>query len=244
MLVFASFLILIGLTALRQTFVGGFANKPWQDWVLDGVGLWVQGILIPIVQIILIHSLWAYLLPSFGAQLTLGFIPAFLLSFVGVDYLYYWNHRLLHSRLCWAVHSVHHTVTDMDVMATSRNTLWSSFLIIYVWIHALLIYLLADPTAYILGVSLSSALDLWRHSAFSPTPNQLIYRLLAPWLILPTDHAWHHGRGAEVVNFGANLKVWDQLHGTYFKSDRPPTYLGTPTSLSLVQKLLFPFKTS
>jgi hypothetical protein len=53
------------------------------------------------------------------------------------------------------------------------------------WVHALFIYLLQDSSWYVAGVSLSSALDLWRHSIFTPKPTSLIYRCLSPWLILP-----------------------------------------------------------
>ena len=37
--------------------------------------------------------------------------------------------------------------TDMDLLGTSRNTLWASFLMIYLWVHALFIYSLQDPSA-------------------------------------------------------------------------------------------------
>ena len=114
-------------------------------------------------------------------------ILAFILSFVLVDYLYYWNHRLLHSRWLWRLHLVHHTVTEMQVFETARNTLWTSFFIIYLWVHGLFIYLLKDPNWYVAGVSLTCALDLWRHSAMALAPNSLLYRLISGWLILPQN---------------------------------------------------------
>lgn len=129
----------------------------------------------------------------------------------------------------------------MDVFGTSRNTLWTSFLIIYLWVHSLFIYLLQDPIWYIFGASLTSALDLWRHSTFTPKPTSLIHRLLSPLLILPQDHAWHHARNYKGGNYGANFKIWDKIHRTYTHYEKQPEILGAISNLTLTQKLLFPF---
>jgi sterol desaturase/sphingolipid hydroxylase (fatty acid hydroxylase superfamily) len=132
-------------------------------------------------------------------------------------------------------------MTELDVLGTSRNTLWTSFLIVYLWIHALIIYLLHDPSWYILGVSLTSALDLWRHSQFGLASGSRLYNWLNPWLNLPQDHAWHH---AEIAgyNFGANFKLWDKMHGTYYSSDSLPNRLGIKTDFNLIQKLIWPYR--
>lgn len=238
--VFAAFVILMTLTATNDRSLTALRSRKFEDWVLDVVGLFFQGILIPILQGTVVYQLYHYLLPSDRAL----FVPpvaAFFLSFVVVDYLYYWNHRLLHSRWLWNLHLVHHTSTEMNVLSTSRNTLWTSFLIIYLWVHALFIYLLQDPTWYIAGISLSSALDLWRHSTTTPKPNSALYRWLSIFLILPQDHAWHHASENFSGNYGANLKLWDLIHGTYYKCDKAPKFLGIKTNLSLSQKLFYPF---
>ncbi|MEA5594345.1 sterol desaturase family protein [Rivularia sp. UHCC 0363] len=241
MLVFFTFVILLALTVTnsKQTFV--ILKKSREDWILDGIGLFFQGIAIPFFQIAVVFQLYQLLLPDTRASLNLYPIAAFLLSFVFVDYLYYWNHRLFHTRKLWFIHQVHHTVTEMDVLGTSRNTLWTSFFIVYLWIHSLFIYLLQEPNWYILGISLSSALDLWRHSSFSPTVNSWLYRCLSPWLILPQDHAWHHSQFIQ-GNYGANLKLWDKIHKTYHKSDQVPDSLGINSSLSLSKKLFLPLE--
>lgn len=240
MVVFIAFVILMVLTAADDRRFADLRAKSRKDWVLDAVGLFFQGVLIPVLQIAVVYQLYRHFLPSDGGSLHLHPIAAFFLSFVLVDYVYYWNHRLLHTRW-WPLHIVHHTVTEMHVLGTSRNTLWTSFLIVYLWIHALFIYLLQDPTWYIAGVSLTSALDLWRHSEIEPTPRSWLYRLLSPFLILPHDHAWHHARVCDRGNYGANLKLWDKIHRTYYKCDRAPDSLGIKTDLTLIQKLFWPF---
>lgn len=234
MVVFTAFIALLGLTGWSR-----LGQKSLTDWLLDGAGLGVQGLLIPLLQLTLLQTLYQQLFPGYGHGLRLQPILAFTLSFVAVDYLYYWNHRFLHSRWGWWAHQIHHTVTDMDVLGTSRNTLWSSGLIVYLWVHGLFIYLLENPAAYLLGVSLTAALDLWRHSRFGPDPGSCLYRWLSGWLILPQDHGWHHS-GAIAGNYGANLKLWDRCHHTLHQSEEWPSSLGQPSRLSLWRQLLYP----
>ncbi len=241
LVIFGSFIGLVGWTISNQVGRTQLKVKSREDWFLDGIGLTIQGILIPLLQATLVYSLYEHFLPTHQRYLKLSLIPAFIISFVVVDYLYYWNHRLLHSKLLWNVHQVHHTVTQMDVLGTSRNTLWTSLVIIYLWIHTLFLYLLTDPTGYLLGVSLTSALDLWRHSRLLIPANTRLFQFLSFWLILPHDHAWHHCREIHNYNYGANLKIWDKLHGTYYESENLPSPIGISLSLNLFQKLVFPF---
>ncbi|NEQ53759.1 MAG: sterol desaturase family protein [Leptolyngbya sp. SIO3F4] len=240
MIIFGTFVLLVSLTAWHSWSAIG--QKDLNEWILDSAGLWVQGLLIPLLQLSLLQKLYQQLFPAWHHSLPCHPMLAFAISFVAVDYLYYWNHRFLHSRWGWFVHQVHHTVTTMDVLGTSRNTLWSSFLIVYLWVHGLFIYLLADPTAYVLGVSLTAALDLWRHSQFSPLPESQLHRWLSGWLILPQDHGWHHKRDTDTCNYGANLKIWDCLHGTLQQSTQWPTALGQTSGLSLWRQLIYPLK--
>ncbi|CAN1209528.1 Fatty acid hydroxylase domain-containing protein [Tumidithrix helvetica PCC 7403] len=238
--VFVTFWGLMALTWANRVGRTQIKTKSGEEWLLDLAGLAIQGVLIPLLQITLLAQTYQWLLPSQSGCLIVSPLLSFLFSFAVVDYLYYWNHRLLHSATLWQIHQVHHTVTDLDVLGTSRNTLWSSILIVYLWVNALSIYLLADPTAYLLGVSLTSALDLWRHSRCTISPESWLYRYLSPWLILPQDHAWHHRSDAPNCNYGANLKLWDRWHRTYAEGTGSPS-LGMKTDLTPIQKLLFPF---
>jgi sterol desaturase/sphingolipid hydroxylase (fatty acid hydroxylase superfamily) len=240
-IIFLAFISLVGWTITDKFGRTQLKLKSREDWLLDSIGLTIQGIFIPLLQAAFVYGLSHYLLPNYHGYLILSPILCFILSFILIDYLYYWNHRLLHSKLLWSVHQVHHTVTQMDALATSRNTIWTSLLIIYLWIHSLFLYLLADPTGYLLGVSLTSALDLWRHSRLMISANSWLYKFLFAWLIQPQDHAWHHANEIFHCNYGANLKIWDKLHGTYYESKELPSVIGISTSLTLRQKLLFPF---
>jgi sterol desaturase/sphingolipid hydroxylase (fatty acid hydroxylase superfamily) len=239
---FLSFWMLFGFSLLQPQQRQLLRQKPLQDWLLDGVGLGVQGAIIPILQTLLILKGYAWVLPHARGCLDLEPWLGFVTSFVGLDYLYYWNHRGLHTAIFFPIHAVHHTVTQMDMVGSSRNTLWSSLLIPYVWVNGLMVYLLQDPSGYLLGITLTYLLDLWRHSSFAIAPNSLLYHLLNPWLTLPQDHAHHHGSSI-LGNFGANLKLWDRLHKTDLALTSDPI-LGIPLDLSLTQKLFWPFSKS
>ncbi len=240
MAIFAAFFTLMMLTIVRDRPSPKLWQKRGEDWLLDLSGLCIQGVVIPGLQLLVVYHLYHWLLPTEQGIFTLSPLVGFLLSFVLVDYLYYWNHRLLHSPRLWSLHQVHHTVTQMDVLGTSRNTIWSSFFILYLWVHPLFLYALQNPTGYVLGVTLTAILDLWRHSAIAPSSSSLLNHLLSPWLVLPQDHAWHHAQ-TEGCNYGANLKLWDKLHGTYYQSDRAPERLGIEINLTLAQQLFWPF---
>jgi len=217
-----------------------YGGKPAREWLLDLAGLAVQGWIIPFLQIALVVAGLRWMAPGAEGVFQITGWFGFCLAFVAVDYLYYWNHRLLHGRALWPIHRVHHTVSAMDVLGTARNTLWTSFAIVYLWAHGAMLFLLggAGASGYLAGVTLTVALDLWRHSAVGPRAGSALSWLL----ITPADHAWHHSSGAEEGNYGANLSWWDRLHGTYLVRDSLPATMGVAADrLPLWRQLLWPF---
>lgn len=232
MIVFLAFLLLAVVTVLS----GQARGRSREDWVLDAFGLLLQGVAMPLLQMTLLYAFLNWMAPGLRGAIPLGFVPGFLLNFIAVDYLYYWNHRLLHSRWLWQAHAVHHSADRFDVFVTSRNTLWTSFLILYFWINGLGLFLLREPAGFLFGASLSAALDLWRHTTYTPSC------WLGWLLILPRDHAWHHSRDRSDCNFGANFSLWDRFHGTYCGAAKAPTVIGIPSKLSLGRKLFYPWQ--
>jgi len=241
-IVFIAFLTLTALTlALRDTRAAALRRNP-DDWTLDASGLLVQGALIPLLQSSLVYAILLAFVPQLKGSLDISSAGAFLLNFVAVDYIYYWNHRLLHSNALWRAHAVHHTPEQVDVLITSRNTLWSPLVIVYVWANGFFLFILKDPAPYLLAASLTASLDLWRHTSFSPRPDSAFHRTLALFLITPHEHNWHHSSDQSYKNFGANLSVWDRIHGSYFSPAHRPLSFGIRLDMDLKRKLLFPFR--
>lgn len=230
-LLFAFFWILALDSALRRGR-GPWSGRRPSDWLLDLGGLLVQGVAVPLASAAVGRTL-TRAFPGWTGTVSVGPTASFLLSFVAVDYLYYWNHRLLHGPL-WAWHAAHHTAEQLDPFVAARNTLWTPLLIVYLWSSTAGVYLLEDPRPFLLGASATAALDLWRHGGRE-------LPALSWLLITPRDHAWHHSSERHDRNFGANLKCWDRLHGTLHEPGRDPALLGVPLPLGAARRLLFPF---
>lgn len=178
-------------------------------------------------------------MPNFQKITGISNIILFILPFTLVDYLYYWNHRLLHKINFWFLHRVHHTSEKLDIWVTSRNSLWTPIFLIYIWVHAFLIFSVADSTAYVTGMYLHGLLDMIRHSGLQ-TPKRM--QFLGRIFILPEDHEWHHALSREGINYGANLNVWDRLHGTFYRSKERPSILGTGSRHTLFLEWIMPWR--
>jgi len=217
-------------------------GRSLEEWVLDIPNLWIQGIIIPLMHTYILYKFYYYFIPSYQNSITISFWPGLIFNLFIVDYIYYWNHRLFHTKKFWPIHLVHHTAKQMDVLVTSRNTVWTSFFIVYIWVNSLMIYLLDNPQGYIIGITITSCLDLWRHSNFfpkhSPLQNFLARKL---FIITPVDHSWHHSSELR-SNFGANFNIFDKIHGTYEFHSYAPKVIGISTNLTLLQKLFNPFR--
>jgi sterol desaturase/sphingolipid hydroxylase (fatty acid hydroxylase superfamily) len=242
MIVFISFWLLTALTFSLSGERASALRRNAADWTLDISGLLVQGLAIPALEVSLIYGLLNIITPQAKGVLDMTWALAFLLNFVIVDYLYYWNHRLLHSKTFWKIHAVHHTADRVDLFITSRNTLWAPLLIVYVWVNGIFLFLLKDPVPFLLSASITASLDLWRHTSFFTAPGSLLHRAVSLVIITPNEHVWHHSSDRADSNFGANLSIWDRIHGTYVRAAHRPESLGIPLRLGLNRKLLFPFR--
>jgi sterol desaturase/sphingolipid hydroxylase (fatty acid hydroxylase superfamily) len=210
------------------------------DWLLNLSGFAFQGWLVPVAGWAISEQLLGRFWPTQRGALQLGPVGAFLLAFVGVDLLYYLQHRAFHRvPWLWALHRCHHASRALDVWVTSRNTLALNLLFVYLLLNPILIFLCASPTGFVLGVQLTAALDLWRHSRIRFEGG--LARGLARVLVLPRDHHWHHSADHPDVNFGANLIVWDVLFGTALRRDDWPARYGVEDARTSLQQLLFPF---
>lgn len=235
------YLLFFWMLAFRDTRVR-IKGKTRFEWLLDTVNLLIQGLAIPALQIGLYFMLLKWAFPQAQGVLKLSWLGGFLLNFVLVDYLYYWNHRLFHHKKLFPVHIIHHSVTEMDVMATSRNTLWTSFLIVYLWFNGLFLYLTDLNAGFAFGMSLQACLDMWKHSSLMHSrPAWQAWLSQHLFIMTPLDHAWHHAEKLN-YNYGANLNLFDKLHGTFAQESAYPTRLGVKHKLSPWRQLLFPFR--
>jgi sterol desaturase/sphingolipid hydroxylase (fatty acid hydroxylase superfamily) len=236
------------LAGYRQTFRQSFLkwrtnafSRDRSDWIVDLSGLAVQGVLVPLAQTFFVLALCMQVAPGYKGVLALPAWTAFVLNFVFVDYAYYWNHRAFHARALWKVHRTHHEGEIVDFFTTSRNVLWAPVLIVYLWLNGICVFLLGDAAPFLWAIGLTTSLDLWRHSKLAPRPGSSAHQFLSRVLITPLEHHAHHGAGSDGLNFGANLSLWDRIHGTYrVARDWPKTYGTGEEKRPVWRRLLIP----
>jgi sterol desaturase/sphingolipid hydroxylase (fatty acid hydroxylase superfamily) len=215
-------------------------SRSKNEWIVDLSGLFIQGVIVPLTPFFLVFLL-RLIFPNLSGQFELHTLLQFIISFVIVDYIYYWNHRIFHSRKYWHIHRLHHSSIHLDIASTSRNSFIASFLFVYLWFQTVVMFLFKDHSGFMLGLLLTFCLDLWRHSGLK-TPKRI--RGFTSWiLLLPEEHLLHHSVQGRNKNFGANLSWWDRIHGTYSNKIIENKNLNPANRHNVLRELFFPRRT-
>ena len=130
-----------------------------------------------------------------------------------LDYLAYTWHRLLHARLLWPLHRVHHSDLDMD-LSTGARFHFGEMLASIPGRAGLPALLGVRPATVLAYEVVFEACTAFQHSNWRLP--LAIERRLAPWLTTPRTHGIHHSmvRHETDSNFGIVFMLWDRLHGT------------------------------
>ena len=104
--------------------------------LIDSFGLLLQAFFVPLVASLVAKFMWPSLFIINQADFQIPFWLQFILPLTIVDYLFYWNHRILHRRKFWWLHRLHHSSKKLDVFVSSRNSVWTIFFLVYLWIHS------------------------------------------------------------------------------------------------------------
>ncbi|WP_318342850.1 sterol desaturase family protein [Flagellimonas baculiformis] len=144
----------------------------------------------------------------------------FLVSFVAVDFVYYWYHRLSHKiKLLWAFHLVHHSSLFMNLTVSYRLNWLSALLTPFVVAPLIIIGLPFEPIAVSFGLNL-----LYQFFLHTEAVGKLGF--IEGILATPSAHRVHHGSNEEYIdkNFGGVFMIWDRLFGSYQPETIKPTY--------------------
>lgn len=154
---------------------------------------------------------------------------------------YYIAHRSFHAvPFLWKFHSVHHSIEEMDWLATHRvhpvDQILSNAM------SLLPIYFIGfSPLALAIYLSIYQAQALLVHSNIRINFGPLKYIFASP-----EYHHWHHANQPEAYdrNFAAQLSIIDVVAGTMFMpKHRPHTYgLTEQMPAYYHQQLLYPIK--
>jgi alkylglycerol monooxygenase len=144
-----------------------------------------------------------------------------VIGLLGVDFLYYWWHRVSHVvNVFWAVHGVHHQSEDYNLAVALRQPLLEP--ITWFFFASVLALLGVPLLVMVISFGLNLFYQFWIHT-------ELVGRLPRPLeavLNTPSHHRVHHGVDAEYLdrNYGGVLVVWDRLFGTFQAEQQRPTY--------------------
>ena len=131
------------------------------------------------------------------------------------DFIYYWNHRLMHtSRILWAHHVAHHSSERFNLSTALRQPV-DAVLGVYLPYGALC-FTGIRPSMIEQARGLNLLYQFWIHT-------DLIPKLGKAEEVLNTasHHRVHHGANRRYIdrNHGSILITWDRLFGTFARED-------------------------
>jgi sterol desaturase/sphingolipid hydroxylase (fatty acid hydroxylase superfamily) len=141
--------------------------------------------------------------------------------------VFYFNHRLFHTKLFWRLHEIHHAATEFNVITNFRtHPLDITIRTIFYTLPTAVLGIRPEVTlAY---SAITGALVCFQHSSVR-WPAWLERHLIGS-----ATHRIHHGKDPRFVdkNFGI-LVVWDRLFGTYEPPASEAFPLGVDDALHL-----------
>ena len=210
-------LLLIAAEVIYST-VNGLGLYKFRD-TLAGLGLLIGNFMIGLLTKSSIFFLYIYLY-QFKFITVNELLPTWavwIVTFVMIDFVYYWYHRFSHRvRFMWAVHMNHHSSEEMNFTVSLRQAWFGP--ITKVPFFTVMPLIGFDP---IITAVAGVASTLWGVIGHT----QWIRRLgvLEYILVTPSSHRVHHGSNECYIdkNYGNLLIVWDRLFGTFAEEIEP-----------------------
>lgn len=145
---------------------------------------------------------------------------AWIIAFIGVDFLFYWWHRLSHGvNFLWAAHVIHHQSEDYNLAVALRQAILTSYTSQLFYVALALLGV--PPLIFVSVNAISTLYQFWIHT-------ELVGKLgpLEEFLNTPSHHRVHHAINPRYLdkNHGAIFIVWDRLFGTFLREDERPVY--------------------
>ena len=172
-----------------------------------GIGSQISGIFLKAVTFVgytylYQHSLW---------KIENGPIT-FVLLFIGVDFFYYWFHRLAHEiSFLWGSHVVHHQSEEYNLTVALRQA-WLQGA--FSWVFYLPLAVVGfSPVAFLTIASLQTLYQFWIHTKLIGKMNPVFEYIFAT----PSHHRVHHAVNPKYIdrNHGGTLILFDRWFGTF-----------------------------
>jgi len=136
------------------------------------------------------------------------------------DFLYYWDHRFMHSsRYMWAIHVVHHSSEHYNLSTALRQPVAEAFGTFVPFGSLCLLGIRPGLVETARGVNLLYQYWIHTETVGSLGPAEEL-------LNTPAHHRVHHGSNRQYLdrNHGSILILWDRLFGTFEPEDDRVVY--------------------
>lgn len=139
---------------------------------------------------------------------------------LGVDFFYYWFHRVSHRmNFAWAAHAPHHQSEDYNLAVALRQGPIQPLVSRVFYLPLALLGF--SPTMFVTAIGINTVYQFWIHT-------ELVGRLgPLEWVInTPSHHRVHHGTNGRYLdkNHAGMLIIWDRLFGTFEEEREQPVY--------------------
>ena len=180
---------------------------------LAGYGLLTGNVLINFLTkgSVLFFYIYLYQFKLVAINDLLSPIFLWVLTFITIDFIFYWYHRCSHRvRFLWAVHMNHHSSEEMNFSVSLRQAWFGPLTKIPFFMFMPLLGF--DP---IITAAAGIILTLWGVLGHTQWINRL--GPLEYIFVTPSAHRVHHGSNEEYLdkNYGNFLIIWDRLFGTF-----------------------------
>jgi sterol desaturase/sphingolipid hydroxylase (fatty acid hydroxylase superfamily) len=195
----------------------------WNDSISDlstGVLSQIFGIFFKVVSLFA----YFYFFDQFGflkGILTINNPVTWVVGIVGVDFCYYWYHRLSHEvNFFWAGHVIHHHSEEYNLIVALRQ---GSLGGLSSWIfYTPLAILGLDPWVWIASYQINLIYQFWVHT-------RVIHKMPRWFEFLfstPSHHRAHHAINPIYIdkNHGGIFIIWDRMFGTFQEETEPCVY--------------------
>lgn len=212
------FFILIGIELLI-TKMKNLSYYRLNDAVTNlscGIGSQISGIFLKTLTFIGYTYLYQHSIWKIENTVLTG-----VLLFIGVDFFYYWFHRLAHEiSFLWGSHVVHHQSEEYNLTVALRQAALQGA---FSWVFYLPLAVVGfSPGMFLTVASLQTLYQFWIHT-------KLINRMPAPFEYIfntPSHHRVHHGVNPKYIdrNHGGTLIIFDRMFGTFQVEDEEVVY--------------------
>ena len=150
-----------------------------------------------------------------------------ILLFIGVDFFYYWFHRLSHEvSVLWGTHVVHHQSEEYNLSVALRQSATQTFGSF--WFYLPLAFIGFSPTLFATIAAIQTLYQFWIHT-------RLIDKMPAWFEYVfntPSHHRVHHGVNPKYIdkNHGGTLIIFDRMFST-FQQEEEEVHYGVTSQL-------------